>query len=446
MSTTTSSGLVKQQLLLAVEVSRQQLAALAESLPDSLDGLADAEQLVRQGVLEVGRSLLQAWSESADCQTATPECEQCQEAMRHKGYVQGPLVTTLGNLRVRRARFRCEYCGAESYPQDACLRFLEHAVSWPLAKVIGRLGAQMPFAQACQNLLADYGVVLSKQSVQTICENAGLALLEDEDRERVKFMSLPVAERAAALPDSAIYPEKAYVFGDGTMIHAAGDWHEIRVASVAATDAQDASLAVDHRARFLSCEDFGWQLLVLARRTGYHHAKLRAFIADGARWLWEVAAAQFPDAVQILDWYHLSEHLHQAAAVLYREGSSEAKGFSQARLDELWNGRVNETLCALRDLRKTIRVKSKRETLRQLIGYLENNRQRIDYPLYRQLGLRIGSGQVEGACKNLVGLRCKQAGMRNWTYRGAEGVLRLRAALQTGRYDELWHPPRKSAA
>ena len=116
------------------------------------------------------------------------------------------------------------------------------------------------------------------------------------------------------------------------------------------------------------------------------------------------------------------------------------------RSDELWNGRAAETLNVLRDLRKTIRVQGKRETLRQLIGYLENNRQRIDYPRYRALGLRIGSGQVEGACKNLVGQRCKLAGMRNWTYRGAEGVLRLRAALQTDRYDDLWQPPKKSAA
>ena len=84
--------------------------------------------------------------------------------------------------------------------------------------------------------------------------------------------------------------------------------------------------------------------------------------------------------------------------------------------------------------------------MRQLITYLDNNRPRIDYPRYRQQGLRIGSGQVEGACKTLVGARCKQAGMRNWTRRGAEGVLRLRTALQTGQYDQLWPVPRNAAA
>jgi hypothetical protein len=282
--------------------------------------------------------------------------------------------------------------------------------------------------------------------MEAVCEKAGNALLEQEDCERARIASLPVAERAKALPDSEICPEKAYVFADGTMIHTEGDWHEIRVASVAAVDANDKPIRVDHRARFLPCDEFGWQLLLLARRAGYHRAGTRAFIADGARWLWEMAASQFPDAVQILDWFHLSEHVHQAAAALYGEGSDDAKQFSSERSNELWEGRVAETLLTLAELRKQFRASSKRETLRQLITYLKNNRQRIDYPRYRALGLRTGSGQVEGACKTLVGGRCKQAGMRNWTRRGAEGVLRLRAALQTGRFDDLWNPPKKTAA
>jgi len=175
-------------------------------------------------------------------------------------------------------------------------------------------------------------------------------------------------------------------------------------------------------------------------------AKLRAFLADGARWLWEVAGLHFPDAIQILDWYHLSEHVHHAAALLFGQGSSEAQQFSEARLNELWDGRSSATLTELRALRKQFRAGLKRETLRQLINYLENNRERIDYPRYRELGLRVGSGQVEGACKSLVAARCKQSGMRNWTQRGAEGVLRLRAALQTGRYDALWTTPARAAA
>lgn len=446
MSTVISAASVKQRLASVLEACCERMKALAANLPEQLDDLAAAEEAVRVGMLEIGRDLLQGWSNAADSRVAPPQCQACQEAMRHKGYVRGPLVTTLGNLRVARVRFRCEYCGQECYPQDARLRFRGHAVSWPLAKVVGRLGAQLPFEQARRNLLDDYRVALSKQTVELVCEQAGGALLDAEDAERLHLQSLPVAERSRALPDSEISPEKAYVFADGTMIHTVGDWHEIRVASVVSTDAQDQRLAVEHRARFLSCEDFGWQLLLMARRGGYHRSAQRAFIADGARWLWDIAATHFPDAIQILDWYHLSQHVHATAAVLYGEGTEDAKAFSSARLDELWNGRAGDTLAALKELRKTGRSTSKRESLRQLLTYLTNNRQRIDYPRYRALGLSIGSGQVEGTCNTLVGTRCKRPGMRNWTHRGAEGVLRLRAALQTDTYDQHWHPPQKAAA
>jgi len=58
----------------------------------------------------------------------------------------------------------------------------------------------------------------------------------------------------------------------------------------------------------------------------------------------------------------------------------------------------------------------------------------------------VGSGQVEAQCKTLVGARCKQAGMRNWTYAGAEGVLRLRAAKHDGTFDTLWNHQLRLAA
>lgn len=446
MSTTIAASSVKDSLLAALEQHQAKLRELAESLPESLDDLAVAEELVRRGVLQLGRELLQSWSEVARGQVAAPQCEECQERMRHKGHVAGPLVTTLGSVRVRRVRFRCEHCGREHYPHDERLRFLGHAVSWPLAKVMGRLGAQLPFEQARQNLADDYGVHVSKHLLQQVCEEAGAAILDREDQQRERLQSLPCAEQLAQLPDSPLSPEKAYVFADGTMLHSAGQWREIRVASVSAVDSDDVVLTREHRARFLSCTDFGWQLLLLARRAGYHRATTRAFIADGARWLWDLADTHFPDAVQILDWYHLSEHVHQAAALLYGEGSAAARRFSDWRLGELWEGRCSTTLRRMRELHKRLRSPAKREALRKLLVYLENNRRRIDYPRYRALGLHVGSGQVEGACKTLVGARCKQAGMRNWTPRGVEGVLRLRAALQTDRYSDLWTSPTQTAA
>jgi hypothetical protein len=77
---------------------------------------------------------------------------------------------------------------------------------------------------------------------------------------------------------------------------------------------------------------------------------------------------------------------------------------------------------------------------------LENNRAQVDDSGYRAWSLPVGSGQVEAQWESLVGARCKQAGMRNWTYAGAEAVLRLRAAVQDGSYPQLWQRCLKPAA
>lgn len=438
MSTSFSSPSVKQKWEARIQACQQELMNLAEALPQSLDDLPNAEQAVREAVLQLGRTLLQTWCETADARTPAPNCSCCERPMRHKGYVKGPLVTTLGNVHLRRIRFRCETCGEECYPHDERLKVAGHNLSRTLAKVVGRMGAQLPFDQARQTLEWDYGVHLSKQTVQLVTEDAGLAVLEHDDRQRRHVQELPPAEQWEALPESDLSPEKLYLYADGTMIHTEGDWHEIRVAKVVAVDSNDNRLSVDQQARFLSCEDFAWQLSMIAHAGGYRHAASRAFIADGARWLWIMADMHFPEATQILDWYHLSEHIHATAAVLYGEGSCEARRFSDKRLNELWEGRAGPAIKHLATLRKQMRSPPKRESLRKLITYLQNNRSRINYPRYRRLGLAVGSGPVESACKTLVGARCKQSGMRNWTRRGAEGVLRLRAALQTGRYDALW--------
>jgi len=102
MSTAVSVSRVKQALLLELEQVGQQLKELVLALPDEWEELEQAEEQVRAGVLELGRGLLQAWSEAAPLRIVQPTCEHCAEPMRHKGYVSGPLVTTLGDIRIRR--------------------------------------------------------------------------------------------------------------------------------------------------------------------------------------------------------------------------------------------------------------------------------------------------------------------------------------------------------
>ena len=59
------------------------------------------------------------------------------------------------------------------------------------------------------------------------------------------------------------------------------------------------------------------------------------------------------------------------------------------------------------------------------------------YPDFRAQGLQIGSRVVEGGCKNVVGGRLKQSGMR-WTKDGVDAILALRCCVLSGRYEDFW--------
>jgi hypothetical protein len=443
MSTAQVLSTVKQALL--EKLHREivpQLQDLVQALPEQLVDFDQAEVHLRNGLLKVAQQLLDIWGHVADPKVVRPCCPLCGVPMRHKGLPETGVVTTVGEVSYRRPRWRCADCREECYPHDGILRFLTHNVSWPLAKVCSRLAAQLPsFADAGENLTQDYRVHVAKETIRSIAEAAGTTVLAQEDHQRQRMMA-----RQEPLPECEERPEKAYVFADGTTVHSEGDWHEIRVATVATEDAAGQPLERQSRARFLGVEEVAWLLVLLARSVGYQNAKRRAFIADGAAWLWKLQEAYFPSATAILDWYHLAEHVHKAANVLYGHGSPEAKQWAKRIKDELWEGRAGIALTLVGQDHTKVRSPAKREALQELMTYLENNQHHMDYPRYRELGLSVGSGQVEAQCKTLVGARCKQAGMRNWTYQGAEAVLRLRAAYQDGSFHGLWNRKLRLAA
>ena len=71
------------------------------------------------------------------------------------------------------------------------------------------------------------------------------------------------------------------------------------------------------------------------------------------------------------------------------------------------------------------------------IGYFETNAHRMRYARFRELGMFTGSGAVEGGCKNVIGARMKQSGMR-WSLRGADAITELRCQDASDRWDQIW--------
>jgi hypothetical protein len=69
--------------------------------------------------------------------------------------------------------------------------------------------------------------------------------------------------------------------------------------------------------------------------------------------------------------------------------------------------------------------------------HLERHRAHIDYAVYKELGLPLGSGMVESACKWLIQQRFKGVGMR-WSEDGFKHLLHLRFAWVNGRFEAVF--------
>jgi len=139
---------------------------------------------------------------------------------------------------------------------------------------------------------------------------------------------------------------------------------------------------------------------------GYRQAEVTAFPGDGSHWLWNLAPERFGRAVQVLDFRHICEHVGMCAKAFFGEGTDEARQWSLELSGTLRAGAVDEALSKVESLRAG-RSSAKRQAKHELVTYLTNNRERMDYRRYEALGLPIGSGEVEARCKTLVQARCE---------------------------------------
>jgi len=143
------------------------------------------------------------------------------------------------------------------------------------------------------------------------------------------------------------------------------------------------------------------------------------FINDGAAWIREWIADRYPLAVSILDFYHGMEYLYEFAEKVFPDKAEKDKWCEQQK-DLLLAWDVDTVL----DHISLIGIKD--EEKKKLITYYRNNKERMKYKQYRNIGYGIiGSGAIESAHRTVIQKRMKQAGQR-WSYKGAKNMLRLR--------------------
>ena len=344
------------------------------------------------------------------------------------------MTTAAGPVTVSRLYLQCVRCGGGGYPADGVLG-TDVGVSKGARRMACLAGSVQSFAAASRLLDELAGWTLSDESIRRACyrEAAGVADFE----ARSPAAAAPFGKAKGAVEFQT----------DAAKVNTTGGWRDMKICVFAKRPEGLPSTPEELERRHLPApsvrvgfaaiegiEAFGPKWGEGMKRLGIAAPASVSVLGDGAEWIWNQARESFPGATQVLDFYHASEHLADAAKLLFGEGTEAARQWHSAMRGRLladgWHGvceGIGQTLAEEN-------TPARQQALEGLTAYLANHSERINYALRLHQGRSIGSGMIEGAAKNLVGKRMKQTGAR-WKVENANKMARL-CCLE---YSELWN-------
>jgi len=237
---------------------------------------------------------------------------------------------------------------------------------------------------------------------------------------------------------------------DGTCIHIRNDedepeWREMRVGSFDKRECSESAepsqwatrelenpTVVSAFAAIESKEEFQKRCQDERRRVGV--GGVTSALGDGALWIWSLVFFVFGKTMECLDIYHALEHVAACGKALYGSGQAFTDWLDRMRLVLLSEGfaGMERELSSLKELDE-----DKQKAVSSLLEYLRKHKERLKYAERLAAGRSIGSGLIEGACKNLVGKRMKQTGAC-WRLPRANRMATLCAVLYSDQWKYCW--------
>jgi hypothetical protein len=287
-------------------------------------------------------------------------------------------------------------------------------------------GASWSFDRAAANLKEFCGLGACDNTIRAACQAHGAAM-RDFQRDD------PAASEAFRRAGGDVEFQT-----DGTMVNTTSGWREMRLSIFAKRrrgrpaagrgDWEQRGLPAPHarviQAGIRTCDQLGPGWRRMAGRLGLADAKRICAIADGAKWIWGQLEKHLPGCQGVLDIWHASQHLWGAAKAALPE--AEAAGWVDARRQTLLRGGAEALVAELAD-----------ERWAEARAYFQPHAGHTGYAERLAEGRSIGSGMVEGACKQVVGRRLKQTGAR-WRVRRVERMAALCAVQAGGQWADYW--------
>ena len=353
--------------------------------------------------------------------------------------------------------------GSGLYPELAAYRISEGSSPNVQAEV-GRLVGLLPIEQARAEL-ARRGLELDEKAVRRIAGELGEQMLATRTRDLMRF-------RAGELPAGDEFAGKRVAVGiDGgrvrvrtvvETIRVSGkkkrkkfriEWREPKVVILFEIDEKGRMVrgsrpVIDGT---LQGPDALIELVAFhLHRLGAAKAKVVTFVADGAPWIWArldwvIAQVKLDPArvVEVLDWCHGVHHLSLALAALDLAEDRRAELYSRLR-GLLKEGKSPMVIEELEEL--AVDQPDDSPVWRE-IRYLTKHSEagRLRYDCFRCRGVPMGSGAIESTIRRVINLRLKGNSIY-WTEDNAEAVFQLRAAVVSGRWEEIVEHTREAMA
>jgi hypothetical protein len=387
----------------------------------AVESLSAMEVSLKQMLQEVGNVALGAWLEAQEGKYPADEqaCE-CGQAAKYVRRREGMSVTLFGRVHYRRTYYVCEHCHTGQYPLDKQLGIQPGQMSEAVVKVAALLGVEDAYGSSREALYQTTLLELSPNSIRKACHEIGeqVEVREAQALARSQDLGQQLVQRRECTP-----PQRMYGSIDGYLIRFEDGWHEMKAGAFWTTTAKGHVRSIEYYTDTATAQTFSDLVWARAFDRAANLADELVFIADGAHWIWRTLNRHFPNAIQVVDWFHASSYLVKIANAAFGEGSSQANAWLEPVQSALYNGQLGSVIRACRLL-----VPLASKAVADARSYFAFNRTRLRYAKFRAMSLQIGSGSMESGCKQIALERLKIAGAQ-WSVEAARKLAKARAAF-----------------
>jgi hypothetical protein len=420
--------------------------------------IAEIETEMRQALRQIGEQALGVLLSSLQ---STPVLEipcKCGGTLQYQRMRPATLVSVFGKVRYERAYYAGCTCQQGQAPLDEQYGLEPGAVTAGLAALLSLAGIAFSYDESPRWINEYLLFAVAENTVRAQTEQMGALQAEQEQalmtqcqteanlHERERHPERIVPRLYGSMDAAKVRTEPRSKKGQAKEPHE--DWRDMKVlcwyevepvppaqqstrqrAKVVREQPALRAKRLQYFSDITPADQFGKLLWATGCKRYADLCPDLVFLGDGAEWIWNLVDFYYPQAVQIVDWFHAEEHLEGVAQAAFSD-PAQCTAWLEPVTQHLWDGQLDQVIAACQILAPACRK------AQQAVTYFTNNTERMRYDRFRAAGYMIGSGTIESACKQVVTHRLDLPGAQ-WEVDGAVRTAKARCAWLSGDWHSL---------